>query len=118
MAKAANPGELRTEIVIERTIGGVDADLYEIDGWENVFGEDASVLVKWVNAHGNEVLEARRQNLKQPATLTMRYSPLITVDCRVKKTGDPVPHEIISIDDVEERHQWLEIKIGREVSAR
>lgn len=29
-----------------------------------------------------------------------------------------MPYEIISIDNVEERNQWLEIKVKRKVQAR
>ena len=46
---------------------------------------------------------------KEPATLTMRYSPLITPQCRIKKAGDTEPFEIISMNDVR-TVEWLEIK--------
>ena len=74
--------------------------------------------MKWVNAHGTEVYQSMNLDLREPATLTGRYSSLITPQCRITKVGDPEPYEIISIDDVENRHQWLEIKVQRMVSAR
>lgn len=118
MAKSANPGEMRTAVYIEKYTETQDADGYPVRTWENVISEGHRMYVKWVNAHGTEVYEAMRTGLKEPATLTMRYSPLITPQCRVIKVGEPEPYEIISINDVEDRHRWLEIKVQRTVSAR
>nr|DAR46642.1 MAG TPA: putative head-tail adaptor [Caudoviricetes sp.] len=56
--------------------------------------------------------------LREPATITMRYSPLINEQLLIYKGSDAQPFEVISIDDVEERHVWLEIKVQRKVSAR
>jgi head-tail adaptor len=118
MAKRANAGELRTPIIVEELTEMQDVDGYPVRVWFNVFGRDNKYHVKWVNVHGAEVYESMSLNLKEPATLTGRYSPLITPQCRITKVGDPEPYEIISIDDVENRHQWLEIKVQRMVSAR
>ena len=117
MAKSANAGELRTPVIVERCIETQDADGYPARAWENVFGQ-GEYRVKWVNAHGTEVYESMSLDLREPATLTGRYSPLITPQCRITKVGDPEQYEIISIDDVENRHQWMEIKVQRMVSAR
>jgi len=118
MAKKANPGELRTAVYVEKCIETQDQDGYPVRTWVNVFGEGQRRHCKWVNVHGTETYEAMRLGLREPATLTMRYSPLITQQCRIIKAGDPEPYEIISIDDVENRHRWLEIKVQRTVSAR
>ena len=115
MAKRANAGDLRTLIIVERLNEAQDADGYPVREWVNVFGQ-GEYRVKWVNAHGTEVYESMSLDLREPATLTGRYSPLITPQCRITKDGEP--YEIISIDDVENRHQWLEIKVQRTVSAR
>lgn len=116
MAKRANPGEMRTRVTIEAYTETQDADGYPVKAWVNVFG--GARHTKWVNAHGTEAYEAMRLELKEPATLTMRYSPLITPQCRITKVGDTEPFEIISMNDVENRHEWLEIKVQRVVSAR
>ena len=50
--------------------------------------------------------------------MTMRYSALIRPDCLIYKLGDPVPYEIISVNDVEDRHCWLEVKVRRMGAAR
>ncbi len=118
MAKRANAGELRTSIIVEKYPETQDDDGYPIKGWINVFGEGKTLKVKWVNIHGTEVYESMRMDLKDPATLTARYSPLITAQCRITKVGDLKPYEIISLDDVEDQHEWLEIKVKRMVNAR
>lgn len=115
MAKSANAGELRTPVIFEMCTETQDADGYSVKEWYNVFGT-GGLKVKWVNAHGKEVYESMNLDLKEPATLTARYSPLVAPQCRITKDGEP--YEIISIDDVENRHQWLEIKVQRTVSAR
>lgn len=118
MAKKASPGEMRTKIIVEAYTETQDADGYPVKAWVNVFGAGKRRHTKWVNAHGTEAYEAMRMELKEPATLTMRYSPLIIPQCRITKVGDTEPFEIISMNDVENRHEWLEIKVQRVVSAK
>ena len=127
MAKSANAGELRTPIIVEKYTETQNSNAYPVKAWVNVFGTGKQYRVKWVNVHGAEVYEAMRMDLNEPATLTARYSPLITPQCRIlhaadaSKTAaekDKLWFEIISIDDVENRHQWLEIKVKRQVSAK
>ena len=123
MSKHANPGELRTPVrfvQIERT---QDDEAYCQETEATV----ASVRAKWVNAHGNEAFSEATAKLSEPATLTIRYqaalasyrpeeTPGVTMLCY--KADDPRPYEIISIDDVEERHFWMEIHVKRQVAAR
>ena len=117
MAKRANAGELRTPVIVEHYTETQDADGYPAQEWVNVFGTE-TIKVKWVNAHGAEVYESMSLDLKEPATLTARHSPLIDAQCRITKVGETEPFEIISLDDVENRHEWLEIKVQRKVNAR
>ena len=56
--------------------------------------------------------------LRQPAKLTMRYSPRIVPTLLVYKGKDPVPYEVVSVDDVEDRHCWLEVTVQRKEAAR
>lgn len=81
-------------------------------------GRDIPARVKWVNAHGTESFVAMQLKLREPATITMRYHPDVHSGLLVYKAGDPKPYEIISIDNVEERNRWLEIKVQRKVAAR
>lgn len=135
MSKDANAGELRTPIIVESYSETRNANGYKIKVWANVFGENRYLKVKWANLHGAEVFEAMSLNLKEPATLTSRYTPLLTETCRILKKSDEAQRdallangkeeeadnlyfEVISLDNVEEMNDWLEIKVQRKVSAR
>lgn len=107
MAKYANAGELRTPIKFIRIDRSKDADGYSVE----VEVEVLKTKCKWVNVHGTEVFTAMQQQLREPATITMRYSPLINPKLIVYKGAEP--YEVISIDDIENRHRWLEIKVQR-----
>ena len=124
MSKYANPGELRTPVYFLRIERGTDSEATITETQVSVFADDSGkplpVFCKWVNSHGVEVFEAMRLDLNEPATLTVRYSPkLLDKTLIVKKDFDADDaYEVVSIDDVEERHRWLEIKVQRKVMAR
>lgn len=123
MAKQARAGELRTRIYIRRTVKSTDADGVAQQTEESIFlpdshGRERVWHCKWVNAYGAEVFSAMQLHVQEPATLTMRYSPLIGPDQLVYRLGDPVPFEIVSVNDVEDRHLWLEVKVRRKEAAR
>lgn len=118
MSKSANAGELRTPVFFMTIERGTDDEGFPKELEVNVFGDGVPARVKWVNAHGTDVFTAMQLKLREPATITMRYSPKIRADLIVYKGSDPKPYEIISIDDVEERHRWMEIRVQRKVAAR
>ncbi len=97
----------------------VDSEGYPADVETNVFGESVPCMCRWVNAHGYEVFQSMELEIREPATITTRYSPkLLDPKLIVYKAGDGCPYEIISIDNVEERNRWLEIKVQRKSGAR
>lgn len=123
MAKSATAGELRTRIYIRKTNKTVDDEGVSLYEELSVFtpgpdGKERVYHCKWVNAYGSEVFAAMQAQVQEPATLTMRYSPQIQPDQLIYRVGDPVPFEIISVNDVEERHRWLEVKVQRRRPAR
>lgn len=118
MSKFANSGELKTPVFFIREKHVNDVEGYDDPVQINVFGAGQAVKVKWVNAHGNETFTAMQLQLREPATLTCRYSPLISKQLIVYKAGDSTPYEIISADNVEEKNEWLEIKVQRREAAR
>ena len=116
MSKFANAGELRTAVYFKRIIE--DADTHPAPE-ENVFGEGVSVLCKWVNAHGTDVWSANQLHLRGRATLTLRYSPkLENVTLIVYRAGDPDFYEVVNVDNVEQRNEWLEITVQRRKAGR
>lgn len=118
MSKYANAGELRTPVFFKKVIRKTDAEGYPAEEEVNVFGDKTAVYVKWVNAHGTETFTAMQMQLREPATLTCRFSRLIDEKCLVYRSGDTQAYEIISIDNVEQRNIWLEIKVQRKEAAR
>lgn len=124
MAKSARAGELRTRIMVfdlPRDEGGEvlkDADGYEVTEPVNVFGSGATRQCRWVNAWGSEVYAARQAGVTEPATLTLRYTPKLTTTCLIFRGKDPRPYEVISVNDVEDRHTWLEVKVQRKAAVR
>lgn len=118
MSKFANAGELRTPVRFIKLQRETDAEGYSVEQEVNVFGEGVTVPVKWVNAHGTDTFTAMQLQLREPATLTVRWSPLIDRTLLVYRGSDPTPYEIISVDNVEERNVWMEIKVQRKEAAR
>ena len=122
MARRAAAGDLRTLVYFRRVLKGSDGKGYAHQREEYVFTDhssrERSVHCKWVNAHGTEVFSAMQMQIREPATLTMRYSPLIEPTMLVYKGTDPRPYEIISVNNVEDRGKWLEIKVQRKGAAR
>lgn len=120
MSKTANAGELRTPIYVVKKTRTYDSEGYPVETDANVFGDDAVLMCKWVNAHGSDAYIAMQLQARDPATVTCRYSPLITPDCLIYKGSmDSEPFEIVGDpDNVEERNAWLEFKVQRREAAR
>lgn len=119
MSKSANPGELRTPVYFKRIVRTRDGEGYPVEQEINVFGDGVPCMCKWVNAHGLEVFQTMQLEIREPATITTRYSSkLLDPKLVIYKGEDPSPYEVISIDNVEERSVWLEIKVQRKAGAR
>lgn len=119
MARAATAGEMRTRITVKKPTRGVNANGIQTETWSNVFQN--AVRCKWVSAHGSEAMENNRLEVGLVATLTMRYTSLIDETCCVWYENDTqdTAHawRIISINDPEGRHAFLEIIVRRDVIA-
>ena len=120
MAKKFHPGLATTQIILrhkDETRGDTGYYVYP-DGYAPLYG-GAPVWCQWVNAHGREVYEARQAQVTEPATLTLPYSPDITVDILIERVGaSGAKYEIIGLDDVDNRHAVLELKVIRREGAR
>lgn len=123
MARRVGAGELRTRIYIRKTVKHVDGEGVAGEREENVFpglpGQPERMWhCKWVNAYGAEAAAAMQLQVEEPATLTMRYSPLVRPGQRVYRVGDLAPYEIVGVNDVEGRRTWLEVKVCRKTAAK
>lgn len=114
-------GELRTRVRVTRKIPeldgegkpATDSEGYPVEREVNALGPGGKVWAKWVNAWGAEAYEARKAGVTEPATLTLRYTPLVTPECLIYKGEDPRPYQVVSVDDLEDRHAWLKVKVER-----
>jgi head-tail adaptor len=93
-----------------------DADGFKIEDLTDVI--DADLLVEWQNKFGSEVYKAAAVNAIEPASLRMWYIPEITPDCKIIRLSDNAVFEIIGLDDVMYRHQFLQIEVKRYVKGR
>lgn len=114
MAARAGAGEMRTKITVKNPEYSI-IDGFSQEEFKDVFSRP--VWCKWVYAHGSEVYEAAAQRLREPATITMRFSPLVTAKSRIWRGNDPTPYEVISLNNVNDRGEFLEIKVQRVVTA-
>lgn len=109
-------------VYFRRVLKDTDEEGYPRQREEYVFtdsgGREQGIHCKWVNAHGTEVFSAMQLQIRELATLTMRYSSLIDAAMLVYRGKDPLPYEIISVNNVEDRGRWLEIKVQRRGAAR
>lgn len=122
MAKQANAGEMRTRVRFTKPVKTINDNGFEVRENRDVFGKP--VYCYWVWAHGSEVFEHRKNLLGQVATLTMYASPLVDQECQVTLEDELAltgtvggPFEVISIDQVENRGRFMEIKVRRKVKA-
>lgn len=105
--KVFNPGEMRTWITLERRAIVEDDGGYQGESWNTIAG----VWSRWENVHGTEAWTASALQAEQPATVMIRYRAGLDATCVVKKGG--VRFEVVSLDDIQERHEYIELKIKR-----
>lgn len=105
-----NPGEMRTRIDLGRRLNTADAGGFDQPGYTVI----DSVWCRWINAHGAEVWEAQAQGAIQPATVMIRYRSDIDVTWAIRK--GTAWFEIVSLDDIRELHELIEMKVKRVVA--
>ena len=104
--RVTNPGDLRTPIILL----GATTFVTDAGGAQRPSrSELAEVLAKWTNVHGNEVWASHAVHAIQPATVLIRYRVDVDVTCAVELDGEV--YEIMSIDDIGQRHEYQELKV-------
>jgi SPP1 family predicted phage head-tail adaptor len=101
--KPFNPGRLRTTVTLLRrttSTGPYKRPTYESAG---------NVLVEWKNVHGSEVWAATAVQAVRPATITMRYVDGFDTTWAIQLDGEIF--DVVSVDDIENRHELLEVKV-------
>lgn len=106
--KITNPGELRVPITLQTPTIGTDAGGAQRPSWSDL----AIMQAKWVNVHGAEAWVADQAGKAvSAATVTIRYRADVTTRCSILKGSDR--YEIISLDNIQERSEYLELKVRR-----
>jgi len=105
--KVTNPGELRTPITLKKRTVGADAGGFQTPSLSTI----AAVMAKWTNVHGSEVWISQTVKAVQPATVLIRYRSDVDATCVVVK-GSTV-YEIVSLDNIQERSEYIELKVKR-----
>lgn len=106
-SKPTNPGELRTPVtLLKRTVtkstGGFQKPATSVIG---------TAWAKWENIHGADVWAATAQGVSAAATVLIRYNAQVDATCLVQLGSDV--YEIVSVDDIRERHEYMELKVKR-----
>lgn len=105
--KVINPGELRTEITLQKRSPTTGAGGFIQPGWTDI----ATVWSRWINAHGSEIWAAQAVQAQAPATVLIRYRSDVDTTCVV--LNGSIRYEIVSVDDIQARGEYLELKVRR-----
>jgi SPP1 family predicted phage head-tail adaptor len=104
--KATNPGELRTPVTLQSPTLTADAGGAQVPGWATL----KAVYAKWTNVHGGEVWASQAAQVIEPATVLVRYNASLNSACAVLLGTKR--YKIISIDDIQNRHEYQELKVS------
>lgn len=119
MALSSTTGNMSSKVYVKRLVESVDADGYPVKTWTDIFS--SFVWCYWINASGAEVDQYDSVDLKENATITMRYTNKISVRDRVWLYGDTQDDEhafeIINVNNAKNQRRFLELKVRRVVEA-
>ena len=119
MALSSTTGNMNSKICVKRLVESVDSDGYPVKTWNNIFPD--YLWCYWINAAGSEVNQYDSVDLKENATITLRYTNLISVRDRVWLYGDEQDDEhafeIVTVNNAKNSRKFLELKVRRVVEA-
>ena len=119
--KRINGGEFRTLIEIKKPeVKKSNTGLAKRDSntAENIFGKDIKIPCKWSDKPYNrsyrlssvvDGAEAARDFIYA----LINYSDKVGYDCKVWKTGEDTPYDIINISNAGERNRYTELQLRR-----
>lgn len=110
-AALTNPGELRTLVEFDNPTLVQDGSGAQSATWARL----DEVYVKWTHEHGAELVQSEALQARRRATVRRRYSASVTLRTSVLKDGER--WQVISLDDIGERHEYLELVVERAVGS-
>lgn len=105
--KPTNPGDLRTQITLLKRTVATGSGGFQTAGVTTI----GTAWAEWENVHGSEVWNAAALNAVDPATVLIRYNSQVDETCLVQKGSDV--YEIVSVDNIRERGEYMELKVKR-----
>lgn len=75
------------------------------------------VQCEWKNFHGREAVQMGALQIDEGATLILWYHPAITEHHRIIHMVSGKAYEIVSMDNIEDRNRFLELKVKRVATA-
>lgn len=113
-----NPGELRTKIRIQKPIKAGSGSFASV-AWVDIYNYTDSdpprfIVAKWEALKGAEKWAADSVQAVGGATVTVRYNPMITEQCRVVREG--TVYQIVDIGDPTQKMQWMQIAVKTAVN--
>jgi len=109
--KPFNPGELRTSVLLAPATVATGTGGFQSRAPDTA--NQVSVLAKWVNLHGPEVWAANAEGVLEAATVTIRNRTGLNATWFISKDGGVSWFEIVSIDNIREFGELLELKVKR-----
>ena len=100
-----NPGELRTQVTLKRRTVITDPGGFERESITPI----AVLWARWIGVHGSEAWAANSANALRAATVLIRYRPDVDETCLI--TLDGLDYEVISMDDIRQVHEFIELKL-------
>ena len=105
--KVTNPGAMNTRITVRNRINGKDSGGFPLPGTTKAY----LIRAEWMPIFGSEVWSTGFQGVVEPANVRIRYKPDIDETWEVMKDGKLF--EIVGIEDVHDRHEYLMLKVKR-----
>ena len=105
--KTTNPGDLDVSVAIQTRAVTTQTGGFQKPAWTTL----ATVWAKWRNVHGAEAWMDSTIMAEGAATVTIRYRAGVDETCALLKGANR--YEILSMDDIEERGEYIELRVRR-----
>jgi SPP1 family predicted phage head-tail adaptor len=112
--RVINPGELRVPILLAPRAVSTETGGFQQPAPDTA--NQVSAWARWINAHGNESIQAALQGAEAPAMVLTRYRADVDASWYISKDNGASWYELIGPpDDIQERHEYIELQVRRMV---
>lgn len=109
-----NPGELRTKVKLGTRTVATEAGGFRVGMVAFTAITGGEVWARWQNVHGTEVWAAQSANVQEAATVLIRYRSDVDPTMGVQLGSNW--YEIVSMDNIQNRNEFIELKVKRVVA--